>query len=225
MPCLLLSVMCLALWAPRSDARPAARQAAPVASAPQPIPHAPAPPADTTPLNLTDERLQTYIVFRHELHAASWSYIQEMAKAGKNADPSPSDPGRQATAMKDMSVATTRRKADLEALRSKYGFSATEDSRIWQAISAVAMASPDNPMLANTAKMFADMQKKDETSKKAADAYFAGLAADQQKRMGEAKEKFGPQAVAVLARHTQELYDLQMDALHAGRAPSPAAPR
>jgi hypothetical protein len=57
--------------------------------------------------------------------------------------------------------------------------------------------------------------------------FFAQQEANEKKQMEEAKPKYGADAVAVLARHVKELYDLQMDALHStlrGGAPPKTKP-
>jgi hypothetical protein len=206
---------------------PSQAPASPAAAlpAPQQAPAA-APAADpNAPLSLTDDRLQTYIAYRHELHATALAYLQDMGKAGKHADQSSTDAGKTLTVFQDMEAAGQKHKAEIDALHTKYGFSDAEDKRIWGAVTAVAAASPDNPMMQKASHMFEQMEKQGGPAKKAADDYFAKMAADQKKGMDEATEKYGADAVAVLSRHTKELYDLQMDALHAtfGKGASPAA--
>ena len=47
----------------------------------------------------------------------------------------------------------------------------------------------------------------------AGDEYFARVAQSQKEQMEAASRKFGPEAVAVLSRHSTDLFDLQADAL------------
>jgi hypothetical protein len=180
------------------------------------------------PLALTEDRLQNYITFRHELHTAMRSFMQDLGKAGKHADSKSSDVGKTATAFQDLAEAGQRHEGELKALREKYGFTDSEDNRIWAAITAVLGAkSSENPMLQDAIKMFRGMQKQSGPAKKAADDYFAEMEQNDKKQMEEATRKFGADAVGVLAKHVKDLHELQMDAMKSafGGGASPAAKR
>jgi len=100
-------------------------------------------------------------------------------------------------------------KKQLDAIRSKYGFSEAEDNRVWEALGDV-MAG-DNAMVKPMIDQMKQMAQTEGPGKEAAVKFLKDQADQDQKRLAKARERFGDKAIDVLLAHRPELLPLFND--------------
>jgi hypothetical protein len=171
-------------------------------------------PAAEGPLNLDEARYQKWVEFRTAFNAAVHKGVAEnlQAHAGKKDEPA-------IEAMSDLHATGQGMQTmtgEIEALRSKYGFTDAEDKRIWNAAAAVSAAKlSESAMLAPTIASMKKLAEQDGPGKEGAMKFLKEQEEREAKQLAAAKTEYGEGAVAVLSAHHKDLQKMQTDAVGA----------
>jgi len=188
------------------------RTATPTAA---PTPKAPAgPPVAEGPLNLDEARYQKWAAFRKEMNAVIKKGMAENVQthAGKKDDTVVDAVSN----LHGLGKGLQAMSGEIDALRSKYGFTDEEDKRIWNAVAAVSSARlSENPMMSATIESMKKMAASKGPGQEGAAKFLKEQEEREAQQLADAKKRYGDGAVAVLSAHQKELQQMQMDAVGA----------
>ena len=193
-----------AIGCQKNESPPAA--STPAAPAPaNPVAAAPAMPAAApATLQCDEDRYQKWLALRKEQNTTLGTGLQA---TGKAVEANKGTPGAQAAGFGGL-VATGQQ---LEALRTKYGFTQPELGRYNALSSSVTNARTlDNPMLKGTVEMMHKMQQQGGQQKASADKFFQDEEEKQKKAEARARQQYGDACVDVWMKHVAEIQEVQL---------------
>ena len=172
------------------------------------------------PIQLTEERLQKYIAYRKELQPVTRKLVEDIGKLSKAVDGKSTDLGKATTGVFGAARIGEGHDAAVQALQRKYGFTESQDKRLWDAIGTVLSArAAENPLMQDSMKSFREAQAKGGEEKAAADEFFKSMEENEKASLEEARKEYGVQCVDILLKHTKELFELQAQELKAVMGP------
>jgi hypothetical protein len=167
---------------------------------------------EAAPIALTDARLDKYLAFRKEWNPVYARWLKESGELARTVDSKSTDLSKAFTAVAGSQRLGEKYARELDTLRARHGFTEDEDSRLSAAIEAVVAARVlDNPLLADTVKVYREMQAKGGEEKKAADEILKSMEDQEKQALAEARATYGDACVDVLSKRVKEVGQLQID--------------